>query len=97
MTRESWIYPAELAEALPRFGLKPTSATPPLLVRGALNDLYRYEIRRLRQRRLDGIVKPEDYVNEVIVLRKRYWPLALQPSHWEQIIRCVPVPTEDPS
>lgn len=85
MTDRTWTYPIELLDALPRFGLLPTPHTPPRLVRDALNDLYRYEIRRLRQRLLDGQVAKGDYVGEVIVLRKRYWPLALQPGHWEQI------------
>ena len=48
MTQESWSYPPELLEALVTFGLKPAATTPPSLVRDALNDLYRFEIRRLR-------------------------------------------------
>lgn len=87
MTQESWSYPTELAEALLTFGLKPTAATPPMVVRDALSDLYRYEIRRLRQRLLDGKVEKARYVDEVITLRKRYWPLSLQPGHWERICR----------
>lgn len=86
MTQDRWTYPDELAHALLAFGLKPVPATPPLLVRGALNELYRFEIRRLRQRLLDGHVARAHYVEEVIVLRKKYWPLALQPMHWEEIV-----------
>ncbi len=85
MTHQTWTYPTELAEALLAYGLKPTGTTPPLLVRDAVNDLYRYEIRRLRQRRHDGLVEKSRYVNEVILLRKRYWPLSLQPDDWEKI------------
>lgn len=87
MTQVTWSYPAELADALLRFGLKPHAATHPRVVRDALSDLYRFEIRRLRQRLLDGHVKRSDYVGEVITLRKHYWPLALQPEHWEKICR----------
>lgn len=87
MTPETWNYPPELADALLTFGLKPTSITPPRLVRDALSDLYRYEIRRLKRRLLDGAVAKEDYINEVIKLRKKYWPLALQPEHWETICK----------
>ena len=86
MTPDTWTYPDELSRALLAFGLKPVPTTPPLLVRGALNGLYRFEIRRLRQRLLDGHVDREHYVDEVIVLRKKYWPLALQPMHWEEIV-----------
>lgn len=87
MTQETWNYPTELVEALQSFGLKPTARTPPVLVRDALSDLYRYEIRRLRQRLLDGRVQKSNYIGEVIALRKRYWPLSLQPAHWERICK----------
>ena len=87
MTHESWSYPPELMEVLVAFGLKPTTTTPPSLVRDALNDLYRFEIRRLRKRMVDGLVEKARYSDEVIALRKKYWPLSLQPAHWEKICR----------
>ena len=85
MTQEMWSYPPELLDVLLAFGLKPSSHTPPPLVRGALNDLYRFEIRRLRQRMVDGKVEKARYADEVVALRKKYWPLSLQPEHWEKI------------
>lgn len=97
MTRQLWRYPEDLVEALLAYGLRPTPATPPLLVRSALNDLYRYEIKRLRQRLLDGRVEKARYVEEVITLRKRYWPLSLQAGQWERIVtRVSPAPSADP-
>jgi hypothetical protein len=87
MTDRKWNYPAELADALLTFGLAPTADTSPLVVRDALNDLYRYEIRRLKQQFLDGRVTKADYSPAVVVLRKKYWPLSLQPAHWEEICR----------
>ena len=87
MTQETWSYPPELLEALMAFGLKPARTTPPSLVRDALNDLYRFEIRRLRQRMVDGNVEKARYSDEVVTLRKRYWPLSLQPGQWESICR----------
>lgn len=96
MTAQQWTYPQELADALLTFGLAPTRHTSPLLVRDALSDLYRFEIRRLRQRLRDGGVAKPDYVPQVIALRKKYWPLSLQPSHWEEITRCVQAPSGDP-
>ncbi len=92
MTEETWTYPPELLDVLVTFGLKPAATTPPLVVRAALNDLYRFEIRRLRQRMVDGHVEKARYVDEVVVLRKRYWPLSLQPEHWERICRLGPAP-----
>ena len=87
MTQETWSYPPELMDVLLTFGLKPETHTPPSVVRAALNDLYRFEIRRLRQRLLDGKVEKARYVDEVVALRKRYWPLSLQPEHWERICK----------
>jgi len=82
-----FVYPPELAEALLHFGLAPTPDTPPRFVRDALSDLYRYEIRALREKRVAGVIPKEDYIGHVIALRKKYWPLALTPEHWEQIVR----------
>ena len=89
MTQETWSYPPELLDVLLTFGLKPAATTPPSVVRAALNDLYRFEIRRLRQRMVDGHVEKDHYVDAVIALRKRYWPLSLQPDQWETICKYV--------
>jgi len=80
-----WIYPPELLEALVRYGLAPRADTPPTLVRDALSDLYRYEIRRLRARLLAGEFPKPEYVGRVIALRKQYWPLSMEPKTWEKI------------
>lgn len=87
MTDRKWNYPVELADALLTFGLAPTADTSPQVVRDAVNDLYRYEIRRLKQHLLDGHVAKADYSPAVVVLRKKYWPLSLQPAHWEKICK----------
>ena len=81
-----WAYSAELLEALGRFGLAPGPETPPRLVRDQLNDLYRWEIRRLRERLLAGEFPKEDYVGHVIALRKKYWPLSFTPGQWETVL-----------
>ena len=85
MSERAWTYPPELLNALLNFGLAPLPRTPPLLVRDQLNELYRYEIRRLRDQLRDGLVAKPDYVGLVITLRKKYWPLSLQPKDWETI------------
>jgi hypothetical protein len=82
-----WIYPPDLREALASFGVAPRADTPPALVRDAVSDLYRYEIRELRERRRRGEVAPDDYVPAVIALRKKYWVLTLPVSGWERICR----------
>jgi hypothetical protein len=68
---------------LATLGIRPRAETPPRLVRDYLNDLYRYEIRRLRDQRRDGCVNKDDYVPKVIELRKKYVPLSMTPDEWE--------------
>ena len=82
---DTWTYPAELAARLADLGLAPHGGTPPRLVRDQLNDLYRYEIRQLRSRLLAGEFPKSDYINRVIALRRKYWPLSLTPEQWEKI------------
>ena len=81
----TWSYPPELLEALLGHGVAPRPDVHPRFVRDFVSDLYRFEIRRLKQRRADGIVRKEDYVDRVIALRKQYWVLTLEPSAWEKI------------
>jgi hypothetical protein len=57
MSATDWAYPADFLEQLLTHGLAPAPATPPALVRDALNDLYRFEIRRLRERLRGGQVE----------------------------------------
>jgi hypothetical protein len=87
MTDTEWQYPAELVDALLTFGLRPTAMTPPSIVRDALNDLYRYELRRMRDELRAGLVVKTDYVARVVALRKHYWPLTLPLAAWERICR----------
>ena len=77
-------YAPELLEALAGHGLAPNPATDPALVRRALSDLYRYEIRRLRGAFLRGEILKADYSSHVIALRRRYWLLSVPTAHWSQ-------------
>jgi len=58
--------------------------TPPRLVRAFLNDLYRYELRQLRERLLHGEIAKPDYAGAVIRLRARYPLLSLPISLWTE-------------
>jgi hypothetical protein len=82
---ERWTYPPELAEALSDLGLRPAAHTSPALVRGALNGLYRYELRRLRDAHRAGAVPKPEFLDRVVALRKKYWPLTLQQPAWDRI------------
>jgi hypothetical protein len=86
-SRSGWIYPPELVGALAAFGLAPTSATPPVVVRDQLNELYRFELRRMRDRLIAGEIPRPEYLARVVVLRKHYWPLTLPLPVWEKICR----------
>ena len=69
-------------EALAGHGLRPEVATPVDLLRAQVNDLYRFEIRRLRDRLLRGEVARPDYVPAVKALRLRYLLLSLPRTQW---------------
>lgn len=73
--------PDVLAE-LWRHGVQPRETTPPDLVRGFVNDLYRYELRKLRDRLLVGEVARTAYYDLVVQTRNRYRVLALKSPQW---------------
>ena len=75
-------YAPEALEVLAGHGLQPGPGTRPAAVRDALNDLYRYEIRRLRRRLLAGEIPREAYSGHVIGLRKQYWLLSVPVDRW---------------
>lgn len=69
---------AVLAE-LARHGVKPLAHTPPELVRGYVRELYKFEIKRLRDRLIAGAFPRSEYAGRVDALRRQYPVLALQP------------------
>ncbi|HEY3883798.1 MAG TPA: hypothetical protein VGL62_01225 [Vicinamibacterales bacterium] len=75
-------YAPEVLEALAEHGLRPLPDTAPARVREALSDLYRYEIRRLKQNLLLGRVSKPDYPSLVLALRKRYGLLSVPIVLW---------------
>jgi hypothetical protein len=78
----SYEYAPEALDVLAGHGLCPGPNTPPAVVRDALNDLYRYEIRRLRRRLLAGEFPKAAYSDHVIGLRKQYWLLSIPVERW---------------
>lgn len=75
-------YAPEALAILAEHGLQPGPDTAPSLVRDALSDLYRYEIRRLKARLLRGEFPKDEYIGRVIELRKHYWLLSVPSSRW---------------
>ena len=89
----AWTYPPELLAGLAPLGLAPTEQTPPALAREAVDDLYKFELRRLRDGLRRGEVDRSDYLARVIVLRKKYWVLTLPLPAWEKICASSSSPT----
>jgi hypothetical protein len=75
-------YRADVLAALPRHGIRPTSRTRPELVRDYVRDLYKWEIRRLRERYLRNEFTKPEYRHRVDDLRRRYPVLALLPRQF---------------
>ena len=75
-------YRAEVLAALWRHGIQPTPATDPERARGYVRDLYKYEIRRLRERYLRNEFSKNEYSRRVDALRRSYPVLALPARLW---------------
>jgi hypothetical protein len=77
-----YTYHERVLEGLAGHGLIPTAETSPQQVRDALRDLYKYEIRRLRDRLIAGQFPKSEYAGHVVALRQRYWLLSVPPELW---------------
>lgn len=80
MTR--YHYRPDVLALLWSHGVQPRDTTPPALVRGYVNDLYRYELRKLRDRLLVGEIARAAYYDVVVETRNRYRVLALKAPQW---------------
>ncbi len=77
MADERYRYKPDVLEHLLRHGIRPTGHTAPSLVRDYVRDLYKYEIRRLRDRYVRGDFPKHEYAGRVDALRQQYPVLAL--------------------
>jgi hypothetical protein len=75
-------YRADVLAELPQYGIAPTSRTPPELAREFVADLYRRQLRQLRQRLLAKEFPRSEYADRVVALRNRYPVLSLRPREW---------------
>lgn len=75
-------YHAVILEELARFGVCPTPATSPALVHEFISDLYRFELRRLRQKLVRGEIPRAAYAGEVVELRRRYPLVSIRAALW---------------
>ena len=75
-------YHQQLLDALAGHGLIPGPETSPQQLRNAVRDLYKYEIRRLRDRLLAREFPKSEYADRVVGLRQRYWLLSVPLPLW---------------
>jgi hypothetical protein len=75
-------YKREILDQLWAHGVQPAADTSPERVHEFVNDLYRYELRRLRDRLVRREVQKADYYALVVEVRQRYRVLALKPWQW---------------
>jgi hypothetical protein len=75
-------YRDDVLEQLLRHGVRPTPQTRPQMVREFVRDLYRYEIRALRERMLREEFPRHEYYGRVDALRRRYPVLSLLPRQF---------------
>jgi hypothetical protein len=78
----TYSYRPEVLEALARHGLRPRPETSPQFLRDAVNDLYRFEIRRLRSRLLAQEFPKSEYIGRVLELRGKYLLLSMPMDEW---------------
>ena len=74
----------EILEALAGHGLCPQPGTSPARLREQINDLYRFEIRKLRDRCRAGEFPVSELAPRVVELRKRYVLLSIPIAQWFQ-------------
>jgi len=75
-------YQAEILVQLAAHGLRPSPATRPAFVLDYVNDLYRYELRRLRARLLRREFPQREYYGMVVDVRRRYPLVSVHPARW---------------
>jgi hypothetical protein len=75
-------YRADVLEQLWRHGVQPSERTRPDLVHGFVSDLYRHELRRLRDRLLRKEFLRPEYAGRVVELRERYRLISMRSAEW---------------
>jgi hypothetical protein len=81
-TVTAYRYRAAVLEQLWRHGVQPTSSTRPELVHEFVSDLYRFELRRLRDRLVRKEIPRIGYYDRVVELRRKYPLVSLKPHEW---------------
>jgi hypothetical protein len=75
-------YRPDVLDQLWSHGVQPTPTTAPERVHEFVSDLYRHELRRLRDRLVRKEIPKEGYIDRVIALRRKYPLISLTPLQW---------------
>ena len=77
-------YKAEILAQLATHGVMPKPTTPPTAARAAVNEMYRYELRLLRNRYVLGEFSKKEYYDKVVEIRNRYPVMGVLTRHWTE-------------
>lgn len=77
-------YQREILAQLLTHGIRPLPHTRPALVFRYLGDLYRYELRRLKRMREEGMIPHGEYGGLVVGLRRRYPLVSVPVKYWTE-------------
>jgi len=75
-------YRPDILAQLLTHGVRPAPGTRPALVFRFLNDLYRYELRRLKGARVSGRIAAANYAQSVLALRRQYPLVSVPVQQW---------------
>jgi hypothetical protein len=78
----SYVYRAAILDQLLRHGARPSAGTRPEVVHEFVSDLYRHELRRLRDRLVAKEFPKTEYFGRVVELRTQYRIISMRPSEW---------------
>jgi hypothetical protein len=79
---EAYRYREDVRTLLWRHGVDPAPTTAPELVHEFVSDLYRFELRRLRDRLVRREVPRAGYHDRVVALRRQYPLVSLRPRQF---------------
>ena len=78
----TYSYRPDILAQLLMHGVRPTPHTRPELVHEFVSDLYRHELRRLRDRLRRNEFPKAEYFDRVVALRERYAIISMRPEEW---------------
>jgi hypothetical protein len=77
-----YAYRRDVLASLLAHGVIPTDHTPPEMARDFVRDLYKYELRQLRDRYVKQEFAKREFSARVVELRDKYPVLALLARQW---------------